>query len=119
VVDVPSGKPCRGNLHGRRLPDAHEFPGAGAGQKFKDVQEFFDLAKANQLQCPKDQWLPPSLLKAALASAERRKTWSIAGPGFHPKLLLTAPDGTVFTTVYALDANKDFQVKVDIQHPPQ
>jgi hypothetical protein len=88
-----------------------------AGQKFKDVQEFFDLAKGDQLQCPKDQWLPPSLLKAALASSERRKTWSIAGAVPRTKLVLTAPDGTVFTTEYTQDASKDFKVKVDIKHP--
>jgi hypothetical protein len=90
-----------------------------AGQKFKDVQEFFDLAKADQLQCPKDQWLPPSLLHASLDSSERLKTWSIVGAGPRSKLVLTAPDGTVFTTEYTLNASKDFKVKVDIKHPPK
>ena len=88
-----------------------------AGQKFKDVQECFDLAKANQLQCPKDQWLPPSLLKSALASSESLKTWSLAAAGPRTKLVLTAPDGAVFTTGYTQDANKDFKVKVDIKRP--
>jgi len=90
-----------------------------AGQKFKDVQEFFDLAKADQLQCPKDQWLPPSLLKSVLAVSGRLKTWSIAGAAPRSKLVLTTPEGVVFTAEYTQDRNKDFQVKVQIKHPPK
>ena len=89
-----------------------------SSQRFQGAQEFFEAARADKLQCPKEQWLPPSLLKSALAAAPAPDLWSLVTTGPRPKLVLTRQDGATFTAEFTQDPNKEFKVKVEIRRPP-
>ena len=92
-------------------------------QKFADVKAFFEIAGTGKLKCQHpQQWLPPELLKKALADANKIKPseWSlVAGRGRNsgPRLVLKTPDGTVYTGLFVLRAKDTPKVTVNVKHP--
>jgi hypothetical protein len=50
---------------------------AAAGQSFKSFDEFLDAARKGRVKFPKDQWLPPSLVAAALEWTPKDARWGL------------------------------------------
>ena len=54
---------------------------AAAGQSFKSFDEFLDAARTGRVKFPKDQWLPPSLVAAALEWTPKDARWELTDNG--------------------------------------
>lgn len=75
---------------------------AASNQKFKDIEEFWTAAKDGKLQNDTKQWLPQTLLEGALEHAKGNETWSLDVSAARPRLLLTTPEGMIFTGTFVL-----------------
>ncbi len=92
---------------------------ASQGQSFTDAKQFFQAAKAEQFKCNPAQKLPASLLDRALVSIRGwDRGWSIDNAARVPKLVLTWPDGTIFTGAFTIGGGKCANVKLTITPPP-
>lgn len=91
------------------------------GRKFENAEAFFTAARQGQLITdPKHatewNWLPESLLKKTLTNAGRLKEWFFEDtPPARPKLVLTRPDGKVFTGRYRLRTKSRPEVTVTVK----
>ena len=92
---------------------------ASQGQSFQDAKAFFQAAKAEQLKCDPAQKLPASLLDRALVSIRGwDRGWNIDNTTRVPKLVLTWPDGTIFTGTFAIGGGKCADVKLTVTPSP-
>jgi hypothetical protein len=112
------------------------------GQAIGSFDEFVRLGKEGTLAFDDRQWLPPSLLKQALAEAERLRgdggAWMIrrvepatAAPGQgvsavpravregYPELVLLMPDGTAYRGRFAAEGRRVSGVEVSVEQLPE
>lgn len=88
------------------------------GQKFKTAEEFLVAADTGDLKVTPEAYLPPSLLKDAVASAKRLRTWSLGDmTAASGKLILTLPNGPVLTGQYVLSNQTVQSVRLTVKKP--
>ena len=68
----------------------------GRRMRFDDADQFFAAAEGGKLKPGMKDYLPPSLLEAALPEARRLGAWSIEKTGPNPHLVCELPDGRRF-----------------------
>jgi hypothetical protein len=85
------------------------------GQKFADAAEFLKACHDGSLKKNAKQLLPDDLLADTLKRADALKEWSLDTPDKGlPKLILTEPDGTVFTASFTTKDGKVDKVSVKV-----
>ena len=112
------------------------------GQNISSFEELIRLGKEGKLAFDDRQWLPPSLLKEAIADAERLRgeggSWmirrvepSMGGPvqpgasavpravrEGYPELVLLMPDGTAYRGRFATEGRRVSGVEVSVEELP-
>jgi hypothetical protein len=89
------------------------------GQKFEDIEEFFEAAREDRLEEDPKRWLPRKLLLDRLAKAEELGQWKLINPRRIPSLELTTPDGTTFTAAFKLTGGSFVNVRLEIDRPEE
>ncbi len=102
-----------------------------AGQSFKTADDFFAAVQQKAapsdftlptvdldgLKCPREDWLPPSLLRQALKHTDVG-TWTIVRQNAGlPRLVLTTPDNTVLTGSFTFSSGHVRNVTCDVKPP--
>jgi len=96
---------------------------AAQRQHFMQFEDFATAAAADQVKIAEADWLPPMLLKLAMADAARRRDksagqFALDGPATGPnKVVLTMPDGTRLVGTFALTGGHPADVKVQTITP--
>jgi len=88
-------------------------------QKITDFDDFLAKATAGTLACRDDQWLPPKLLKDALAIIKNPKAWQLRRIGAYPSLVLTDTAGYVYTSSFTISRGRPAKVTVTVTPPPK
>ena len=86
-------------------------------QKITDFDDFLAKATAGTLACRADQWLPPKLLKDALAIIKNPGAWQLRRIGVYPSLVLTDTEGNIYTGSFTLTRGRPANVAVTVTPP--
>ena len=85
-------------------------------QTFPTAEAFLAAAKAGQLKCGPDEWLPPSLLARGLEEAGRMSDWVIeTSSDGRPWLVLKTAGGKTYLGKFTISDHKVARVLVDVQ----
>ena len=84
------------------------------GRRFRSMQDFLEAAREGQLQTSPAQWLPESLLAAALSRVEQAGQWSLGSDGQWPSLVLKTSVPQTFVGTFHIKGSKVTSVEVTI-----
>ena len=87
----------------------------GQRQRFKTIEEFFDAAETGQLKMDSENWLPPTLLNAAMKQAPEVGEWSLTKRGRNRLLTCTMSDGTQLFGRFKLSKRRVKSTWVDVK----
>ncbi|UCE61511.1 MAG: DUF1570 domain-containing protein [Phycisphaerales bacterium] len=86
------------------------------GQAFESFERFVAAAKAGELQVHEQDWLPPSLLRSALAGVRQAGEWSLEQQRRkNPKLICARKDDTRLVGTFTLRKTRVKDVFVEVQ----
>jgi len=74
----------------------------GQGQRFEDVEGFFQAARDGTLKEDPKLWLPRTLLQRGLNEAKKLSEWKLVKTQQGPGVRLSLPDGTTFTGTFRI-----------------
>ena len=86
------------------------------GLRFRDAEAFFAAARDGKIDTT-PLYLPPGLLKRALADARRWKNWSVPTGTIFPALALRLDDGTTLRGAFRPRGSRHPTVTVTITRP--
>src|SRR5439155_15857357 len=75
-------------------------------QIFEKFEEFTAAAKAGELKAHKDDWLPKSLVEAALKQAPKIGDWTIQKVPGKRELVCTLKDGNVIRGTFVISNSR-------------
>lgn len=85
-----------------------------AGQTFESWEAFVEAAESGSLKLQENNWLPPSLLTAALQRARQHGRWSLTNAGRVPAITVEMDDLTRITAGAVLKRDKVERIRVEI-----
>ncbi|MCG3125994.1 MAG: hypothetical protein CHACPFDD_00822 [Phycisphaerae bacterium] len=84
-------------------------------QTFESFDEFAAAGDAGTVNCRREDWLPPALLKDALAATKRRGAWSLEGQGARRQVICKLDSGVVLEGSFAIANGRVKKVSVAVR----
>ena len=86
-------------------------------QRFADWSELAETARRSELKIDEKNWLPPMLLKQALADVAERGEWQLAGSAGRKKIVCTLDDGRRVEGEFQVGDGRIKSVEVNVRPP--
>jgi hypothetical protein len=89
-------------------------------QSFDSFDAFHTAARAGELHMHPDDWIPPSLLEAALKDLQHPQRWTLEGePDRGPRLAYALEDGSRIIGVVQVQRGRVSGVATEVDHLPR